>query len=215
MYPETLTRQGGDAINYPWVQVHYRLNVSNQVMLFGDHDRNMNTPPQANLQYGLPMIVVTAFGGQRAAQRTVRRRRCVLRRGPTRPARGYLIKVVLFADEGDTGGEPGLLEDTQTYARPSDELEAIGSLRAPVLIVTPHRLGLGGKQPRDQRPRRSRGARGRARAGPPTREEGRQRPRPHSHGRRPAARSPAATRRRSGSCRRVQPQDPGGRAARN
>ena len=65
-------------------------------------------------------------------------------------ARGYPIKVVLFADEGDTGGEPGPLEDTQTYATTvSDELEAIGSLRAPVLIVTPHRLGLGGKQPRD------------------------------------------------------------------
>ena len=65
-------------------------------------------------------------------------------------ARGYPIKVVLFADEGDTGGEPGPLEDTQTYATTvSDELEAIGSLRAPVLIVTPHRLGLGGKQPHD------------------------------------------------------------------
>ena len=65
-------------------------------------------------------------------------------------ARGYPIKVVLFASEEDTGGEPEPLEDTQTYVTTvSDELEAIGSLSAPVLIVTPHRYGLGGKQPRD------------------------------------------------------------------
>jgi hypothetical protein len=68
-------------------------------------------------------------------------------------ARGYPIKVVLFANLGDTGGEPEPLEDTQTYATTvSDDLEAIGSLRAPVLVVTPHRLGLGGKQPRDGTP---------------------------------------------------------------
>ena len=68
-------------------------------------------------------------------------------------ARGYPIKVVLFADEGDTGGEPEPLEDTQTYAMTlSNDLEATGSLRAPVLIVTPHRLGLGGKQPRHGTP---------------------------------------------------------------
>jgi hypothetical protein len=63
--------------------------------------------------------------------------------------RGYPIKVVLFASEEDTGGEPEPLEDTQTYVTTvSDELEAFGALRAPVLIVTPHRFGLGGKQPR-------------------------------------------------------------------
>ena len=63
--------------------------------------------------------------------------------------RGYPIKVVLFASEEDTGGEPEPIEDTQTYVTTvSDELEAYGGLRAPVLIVTPHRFGLGGKQPR-------------------------------------------------------------------
>jgi hypothetical protein len=63
--------------------------------------------------------------------------------------RGYPIKVVLFASEEDTGGEPEPIEDTQTYVTTvSDELEAFGGLRAPVLIVTPHRFGLGGKQPR-------------------------------------------------------------------
>jgi hypothetical protein len=64
-------------------------------------------------------------------------------------ARGYPIKVVLFANEGDTGGEPGPLEDTQSYvATVTDQLEAVGRLRAPVLIVTPHGFGLGGRQPR-------------------------------------------------------------------
>jgi hypothetical protein len=65
-------------------------------------------------------------------------------------ARGYPIKVVLFANEGDTGGEPGPLEDTQGYVTTvTDQLESIRSLRAPVLIVTPHGYGLGGRQPRD------------------------------------------------------------------
>jgi hypothetical protein len=65
-------------------------------------------------------------------------------------ARGYPIKVVLFANEGDTGGEPGPLEDTQGYVGTvSDQLESVSPLKAPVLIVTPHGFGLGGKQPRD------------------------------------------------------------------
>jgi hypothetical protein len=64
-------------------------------------------------------------------------------------ARGYPIKVILFANEGDTGGEPAPLEDTQTYVTTvSDQLEATRPLRAPVLIVTPRGFGLGGKQPR-------------------------------------------------------------------
>lgn len=71
VYPETLTRQGGNSINYPWVQVHYKLNATNQVILFGDHDRDMSTPPQANLTWGMPMIVITAEGGQGTAQRKV------------------------------------------------------------------------------------------------------------------------------------------------
>jgi hypothetical protein len=64
-------------------------------------------------------------------------------------ARGYPIKVVLLANEGDTGGEPEPLEDTQSYvATVTDQLEAVSPLKAPVLIVTPHGFGLGGKQPR-------------------------------------------------------------------
>jgi hypothetical protein len=63
-------------------------------------------------------------------------------------ARGYPIKVVLFANEDDTGGELEPLEDTQSYVTTvSDDLDAISPLRAPVLIVTPHGFGLGGKQP--------------------------------------------------------------------
>jgi hypothetical protein len=64
-------------------------------------------------------------------------------------ARGYPIKVVLFASEEDTGGEPEPLEDTQTYVTTvSEEVDAVSPLRAPVLIVTPHAFGLGGTQPR-------------------------------------------------------------------
>jgi hypothetical protein len=62
--------------------------------------------------------------------------------------RGYPIKVVLIANEGDTGGEPAPLEDTQAYVHTiSGELDGIKDLRAPVLIVTPHGFGLGGIQP--------------------------------------------------------------------
>jgi hypothetical protein len=66
-------------------------------------------------------------------------------------ARGYPIKVVLLANDGDTGGEPEPLEDTQSYvATVSDQLESVSPLKAPVLIVTPHGYGLGGKQPRGE-----------------------------------------------------------------
>jgi hypothetical protein len=62
-------------------------------------------------------------------------------------ARGYPIKVVLFANVHDTGGELEPLKDTQTYVTTvSDELDATSPLRAPVLIVTPHGFGVGGKQ---------------------------------------------------------------------
>jgi hypothetical protein len=68
-------------------------------------------------------------------------------------ARGYPIKVVLFANEADTGDAPEPLEDPQTYVGTvSDDLEAIDPLRAPVVIVTPHRLGIGGRQPQGGTP---------------------------------------------------------------
>ena len=68
-------------------------------------------------------------------------------------ARGYPIKVVLMANDGDTGGEPEPLADTQTYvATVSEQLESVRPLTAPVLIVTPHGYGIGGRQPRDGRP---------------------------------------------------------------
>ena len=62
--------------------------------------------------------------------------------------RGYPIKVVLLASEEDTGGDTPPFEDPQTYVTTvSDEVEAVSPLRAPVLIVTPHRFGIGGRQP--------------------------------------------------------------------
>ena len=65
-------------------------------------------------------------------------------------ARGYPIKVVLMANDGDTGGEPEPLADTQTYvATVSEQLESVRPLTAPVLIVTPHGYGIAGRQPRD------------------------------------------------------------------
>jgi hypothetical protein len=60
-------------------------------------------------------------------------------------ARGYPIKVVLFANENDTGGELDPLERTQDYANTvSQQLSEVRPRRAPVLIVTPDRYGIGG-----------------------------------------------------------------------
>jgi hypothetical protein len=71
-YPEVASKQAGeDIVNYPWVNVHYKLNTTNQVILFGDHDSNVLTLPQPNLINGYPIIVVTANGGQGSADRTI------------------------------------------------------------------------------------------------------------------------------------------------
>jgi len=70
-YPEVVSVQGENAINYPWAKVHYKLNGTNQVILFGDHDNDVTTPPRPNLVRGWPIIVVTTFGEQTTAQRTV------------------------------------------------------------------------------------------------------------------------------------------------
>jgi hypothetical protein len=70
-YPEVATEQVNNPINYPWVNVHYKMNSTGQVILFGDHDDNLVTPPQFNLVDGFPVIVVTSRGGQGSANRTV------------------------------------------------------------------------------------------------------------------------------------------------
>src|SRR4051812_45632170 len=64
-------------------------------------------------------------------------------------ARGYPVKVALIASEQDTGGEPDPLEDTQDYAAlVGQQLSSVKPLKAPVLIVTPRQIGIGGSQPR-------------------------------------------------------------------
>ena len=70
-YPEVVTAQAGDEINYPWVKLRYKLNAGGQTILFGDHDNNPSTPSQPNLANGLPIIIVTAAGAQGSASRTV------------------------------------------------------------------------------------------------------------------------------------------------
>lgn len=67
-YPETGSMQNQPGIplasklDYPWVKVRYKLNASNQILLFGDDDNNPLTPPKENLVRGFPEIVVTAQG---------------------------------------------------------------------------------------------------------------------------------------------------------
>ncbi len=70
-YPEVLSGQGADAIDYPWVKVEYKLNATGQVILYGDHDNDLATPPIMNLTTGVPVIRVTAAGATGSAGRTV------------------------------------------------------------------------------------------------------------------------------------------------
>lgn len=70
-YPETVSFQDGGALNYPWVNIHYMLNTTGQVILFGDHDNDLITPPRYNLASGFPTIIVTSSGDRGSARRTV------------------------------------------------------------------------------------------------------------------------------------------------
>jgi hypothetical protein len=42
--------------------VRYKLTPANEVVLYGDHDRNAQTPPVENIVRGFPVIMVTARG---------------------------------------------------------------------------------------------------------------------------------------------------------
>lgn len=71
-YPEVMTLQsGGNAVQYPWVKVRYRLDASNQVVLFGDHDNSPATPPIANMTTGVPILIVSSEGAQGTADRRI------------------------------------------------------------------------------------------------------------------------------------------------
>ena len=76
-YPETGSRQYtlalASRLDYPYVKVRYKLNSSNQILLFGDHDNNPTTAPRENTTRGVPVLIVTAAGrkGLGAKQVTV------------------------------------------------------------------------------------------------------------------------------------------------
>lgn len=70
-YPEVATAQSGNTVSYPWAKVRYKLTPANQVVLYGDHDRNAQTPPVENIVRGFPVIQVTAQGTQGTANRTL------------------------------------------------------------------------------------------------------------------------------------------------
>jgi hypothetical protein len=71
VYPEVATVQTGEAVNYPWVKVHYKRNAGNQVVLYGDHDHNPSTAPIQNLTQGFPVILATSEGMQGVAMRRI------------------------------------------------------------------------------------------------------------------------------------------------
>ncbi|MEK7348706.1 MAG: pilus assembly PilX N-terminal domain-containing protein [Candidatus Eisenbacteria bacterium] len=65
-YPETGSRNSNlplaDRLDYPWVNVHYKVNSGGAIVLFGDHDNNPLTSPVENTTRGVPKIIVSAQG---------------------------------------------------------------------------------------------------------------------------------------------------------
>jgi hypothetical protein len=64
-YPEVLTKQtvNASALRYPYVRVEYKTQ-GNNLVLFGDADNNMSTPPVENLAKGTAVLRITARGRQ-------------------------------------------------------------------------------------------------------------------------------------------------------
>jgi hypothetical protein len=69
-YPEVLSRDGG-AAPYRWVKIRYRTDALRQVILFGDGDRDLATPPCANGDAGFPILSITARGEDDGVARTL------------------------------------------------------------------------------------------------------------------------------------------------
>jgi Tfp pilus assembly protein PilX len=71
-YAEVTTVQdNGHVLPYPWVRVKYRLDGSNAVVLYGDHDLNPATDPRPNMVRGFPILKVSAEGNQGTSQRLI------------------------------------------------------------------------------------------------------------------------------------------------
>lgn len=64
---------------------------------------------------------------------------------------GYPIKVALVGGEDDVTDTPGMLRHPQRYAEQLvAELEAVRPVTAPLLVVTPHGLGVAGRAMADR-----------------------------------------------------------------
>jgi hypothetical protein len=71
-YAEVLSVQDGShRLPYPWVRVNYRLDGTNAVVLYGDHDLNPATDPRPNMLRGFPILRVSAEGDQGTSQRLI------------------------------------------------------------------------------------------------------------------------------------------------
>jgi type IV pilus assembly PilX-like protein len=71
-YPEVPTKQtvNASALVYPWVRIEYKTQ-GGQLVRFGDADKNPLTPPIQNLQYGSPVLRITASGRRGNAAKTL------------------------------------------------------------------------------------------------------------------------------------------------
>jgi len=74
-YLETGSKQNimalANKLDYPWVKVRYKTNAAHQILMFGDDDNNLLTPPKENLVRGYPEIIVTAAGRRNLGNKIV------------------------------------------------------------------------------------------------------------------------------------------------
>lgn len=69
-YPEVISQTDG-AATYRWVKIRYETDALRQVVLFGDGDLDLNTPPGPNVDEGLPILSITARGEHGGEARTL------------------------------------------------------------------------------------------------------------------------------------------------
>jgi Tfp pilus assembly protein PilX len=146
-YPEVLSTQAGldNPLLYPWVKVKYKLDSSNNIVLYGDHDNNRATPNRRNSVCGQPIITVTSRGEQAESNRTIE---VDLIRPPA-----FDIQACLYTEDDDFQFGGNRFQVSGLDFDPATGDTVAGSTRKPAVVTTKdpdHLKSLLGPQELDQ-----------------------------------------------------------------
>jgi hypothetical protein len=146
-YPEVLSMQSNldDPIVYPWVKIKYRLDSSNNIVLYGDHDNNRATPNIRNSVFGQPIITVISRGEQAESNRTIE---VDLIRPPA-----FDVQACLYTEDDDFHFGGNRFQVNGMDFDPATGDTVAGSTRKPAVVTTKdhdHLISLLGPQERDQ-----------------------------------------------------------------